>query len=85
MAESHVLEKVRLLDAYNEPADNLSHGELRQLEIGMALATNPSLMMLDEPTAGMAVDEIKNTVKLIKEIAENVTILLIEHSKEVFP
>ena len=80
---SEVLEKVRLLDVYNEPADNLSHGELRQLEIGMALATNPSLMMLDEPTAGMAMYETKNTVKLIKEIAENITILLIEHDMDM--
>jgi branched-chain amino acid transport system ATP-binding protein len=80
---SEVLEKVRLLDVYNEPADNLSHGELRKLEIGMALATDPSLMMLDEPTAGMAMDETKNTVKLIREIAENVTILLIEHDMDM--
>lgn len=78
-----VLEQVRLLNVYNEPADNLSHGELRQLEIGMALATDPSLMMLDEPTAGMAMDETRNTVKLIKEIAENITILLIEHDMDM--
>lgn len=78
-----MLEKVRLIDVYNEPADNLSHGELRQLEIGMALATNPSLMLLDEPTAGMAMDETQNTVNLIKEIAENVTILLIEHDMDM--
>jgi branched-chain amino acid transport system ATP-binding protein len=78
-----MLEKVRLIDVQNEPADNLSHGELRQLEIGMALATDPSLMLLDEPTAGMAMDETQNTVKLIKEIAENVTILLIEHDMDM--
>lgn len=80
---SDVLEKVRLIDVYDEPADNLSHGELRQLEIGMVLATDPSLMLLDEPTAGMALDETKNTVKLIKEVAENITILLIEHDMDV--
>ena len=78
-----ILEEVRLSDGYNEPADNLSHGELRQLEIGMVLATEPSLMLLDEPTAGMALDETKNTVKLIKKIAENITILLIEHDMDV--
>ena len=78
-----ILERVRLADVYNEPADNLSHGELRQLEIGMALSTNPSLMLLDEPTAGMALDETKNTVELIKQIAENITILLIEHDMDV--
>jgi branched-chain amino acid transport system ATP-binding protein len=47
------------------------------------LATNPTLMLLDEPTAGMAMDETQNTVKLIKEIAENVTILLIEHDMDM--
>jgi len=77
------LEKVRLRAVYNEPADNLSHGELRQLEIGMALATNPSLMLLDEPTAGMAMDETRNTVHLIREIAQHVTILLIEHDMDM--
>jgi len=77
------LEKVRLMEVLDEPADNLSHGELRKLEIGMALATEPSLMLLDEPTAGMAMDETRNTVKLIKEIAENITILLIEHDMDM--
>lgn len=78
-----VLKKVRLLDVYKEPARNLSHGELRQLEIGMTLATNPSLMLLDEPTAGMAPHETKNTVSLIQEIATETTILLIEHDMDV--
>lgn len=78
-----VLKKVRLLDIYKEPARNLSHGELRQLEIGMTLATNPSLMLLDEPTAGMAPHETKNTVRLIQEIATETTILLIEHDMDV--
>lgn len=52
-----VLKKVRLLDVYQEPARSLSHGQLRQLEIGMTLATEPSLMLLDEPTAGMGPHE----------------------------
>jgi branched-chain amino acid transport system ATP-binding protein len=78
-----VLSRVRLGDACGEPADKLSHGELRQLEIGLALATDPVLMLLDEPTAGMAPDETKNTVKLIREIARNMTILLIEHDMDV--
>lgn len=78
-----VLTKVRLNHACTELADRLSHGELRQLEIGLALATNPDLMLLDEPTAGMAPDETKNTVKLIREIAQDMTILLIEHDMDV--
>lgn len=78
-----VLEKVRLQDCFDEPADNLSHGQLRQLEIGMVLATEPALMLLDEPTAGMAPDETRNTVTLIGEISEAMTILLIEHDMDV--
>lgn len=76
------LEKVRLLEVYNEPADNLSHGELRQLEIGLALGAEPDLMLLDEPTAGMALDETKNTIDLINEISRNLTILIIEHDMD---
>lgn len=78
-----VLKKVRLLDVYKEPARSLSHGELRQLEIGMTLATLPSLMLLDEPTAGMGPHETRNTVSLIEEIAKDMTILLIEHDMDV--
>jgi branched-chain amino acid transport system ATP-binding protein len=78
-----VLTRVRLKHAGGESADKLSHGELRQLEIGLALATDPVLMLLDEPTAGMAPDETRNTVNLIREIAKNMTILLIEHDMDV--
>jgi len=77
------LEKVRLLDVWDKPAQSLSHGQLRQLEIGMVLATGPSLMLLDEPTAGMDTNERKNTAMLITEIAEHTTVLLIEHDMDV--
>jgi len=80
---SEVLEKVRLIDVSDEPADNLSHGDLRKLEIGMALATDPSLILLDEPTAGMALDETRNTTALIREVAQKITILLIEHDMDM--
>src|SRR4026208_723466 len=77
------LGKVGLLAKANELASNLSHGEQRNLEIGIALATEPTLLCLDEPTAGMSVAETHQTVELIRRIAENLTIMIVEHDMEV--
>ena len=78
-----VLESVGLGDKDRELAANLSHGEQRNLEIGIALATDPKLLCLDEPTAGMSVAETHQTVELIRRIAENLTIMIVEHDMEV--
>ena len=77
------LDAVRLLDKAGELAANLSHGEQRNLEIGIALATEPSLLCLDEPTAGMSAAETHDTMQLVQRIAENLTILIVEHDMEV--
>jgi branched-chain amino acid transport system ATP-binding protein len=78
-----VLAAVGLADKEDELAANLSHGEQRNLEIGIALATEPRLLCLDEPTAGMSVTETRATVELIRRIARNLTILIVEHDMEV--
>jgi branched-chain amino acid transport system ATP-binding protein len=78
-----VLEAVALRDKEEELAANLSHGEQRNLEIGIALATEPRLLCLDEPTAGMSVTETHATVDLIRRIARDLTILIVEHDMEV--
>jgi len=78
-----VLEAVALLEKEDELAANLSHGEQRNLEIGIALATEPKLLCLDEPTAGMSVAETHQTVELIRRIARALTILIVEHDMEV--
>ena len=78
-----VLASVGLADKAAELAANLSHGEQRNLEIGIALATEPKLLCLDEPTAGMSVTETHATVELIRRIAANLTILIVEHDMEV--
>jgi branched-chain amino acid transport system ATP-binding protein len=78
-----VLGSVGLLDKEAELADSLSHGEQRNLEIGIALATEPKLLCLDEPTAGMSVTETQATVELIRRISVNLTILIVEHDMEV--
>src|SRR4029453_13190979 len=78
-----VLASVGLGDKEDELAANLSHGEQRNLEIGIALATEPTLLCLDEPTAGMSVAETHATVDLIRRLSGNFTILIVEHDMEV--
>jgi branched-chain amino acid transport system ATP-binding protein len=74
-----VLKSVGLAGKADELACNLSHGEQRNLEIGIALATEPQLLCLDEPTAGMSAAETRDTIQLVREIAKNLTILIVEH------
>jgi len=77
------LAAVKLLDLAHELASNLSHGAQRNLEIGIALATEPLLLCLDEPTAGMSAGETRETMELVREIGENLSILIVEHDMEV--
>ena len=77
------LDSVGLLGKAGELASNLSHGEQRNLEIGIALATEPKLLCLDEPTAGMSQGETDETKTLIRRIAKNLTILIVEHDMQV--
>jgi branched-chain amino acid transport system ATP-binding protein len=77
------LHAVGLLGKASELASNLSHGEQRNLEIGIALATEPKLLCLDEPTAGMSQGETDETKALIQRIAKDLTILIVEHDMQV--
>ena len=78
-----VLEAVGLIGKAGELAANLSHGEQRNLEIGIALATEPQLLCLDEPTAGMSAAETHDTMELVRRISKNLTILIVEHDMQV--
>ena len=78
-----VLAAIGLAEKEEELAANLSHGEQRNLEIGIALATEPRLLCLDEPTAGMSAVETRATVELVRRIAADYTILIVEHDMEV--
>jgi branched-chain amino acid transport system ATP-binding protein len=78
-----VLAAVGLDGKDDELASNLSHGEQRNLEIGIALATEPRVLCLDEPTAGMSPVETRATVELVRRIAADYTILIVEHDMEV--
>jgi branched-chain amino acid transport system ATP-binding protein len=64
-------------------AAHLSHGEKRHLEIAIALAGDPSLLLLDEPTAGMSPEETDETMRLIRELANARTVVLVEHKMKV--
>jgi branched-chain amino acid transport system ATP-binding protein len=77
------LEAVGLAAKADELAANLSHGEQRNLEIGIALATEPRLLCLDEPTAGMSPAETHETMDLVRRIARDLTILIVEHDMQV--
>jgi branched-chain amino acid transport system ATP-binding protein len=77
------LAAVGLRQKADELAANLSHGEQRNLEIGIALATEPKVLCLDEPTAGMSAAETHQTMELVRRIARDVTILIVEHDMQV--
>src|SRR5438309_884943 len=71
------------LTALNRVSLAVGRGEVRHLAIGIALATEPRLLCLDEPTAGMSAAETRSTVDLIRRLATDLTILIVEHDMEV--
>jgi branched-chain amino acid transport system ATP-binding protein len=76
------LARVGLANRGDVLVSNLSHGEHRQLEIAMALATSPRMLLLDEPMAGMGPEESARMVRTLRELKRELTILLIEHDME---
>ena len=77
-----ILESIGLHERKNVLAAELSHGEQRQLEIAMALATRPRLLLLDEPVAGMGTDESLRMVKYLESLKGSKTIVLVEHDMD---
>ncbi len=75
----HTLALVDLMERGDTPVSDLAYGEKRRLEIGLALATSPSLLLLDEPLAGMSPPERAATVRLLKSIAHGRTMIVIDH------
>ncbi|QPF85322.1 branched-chain amino acid ABC transporter ATP-binding protein/permease [Bradyrhizobium genosp. L] len=78
----HTLELVNLAARPDTPVAELAYGEKRRLEIGLALATSPSLLLLDEPLAGMSPRERVETVKLLKSISRGRTMIIIDHDMD---
>jgi branched-chain amino acid transport system permease protein len=78
----HTLELVDLTARADTPVSDLAYGEKRRLEIGLALASSPSLLLLDEPLAGMSPRERVETVRLLKSIARGRTVVIIDHDMD---
>ncbi|CUH69704.1 MAG: ABC transporter ATP-binding protein [Pseudomonadota bacterium] len=84
-AAQHMLEEMNMADKHGMNAAAMSRGDKRRLEIGMCLAQEPRLLLLDEPTAGMARADTNNTIDLLKQISDerDITIAIIEHDMHV--
>jgi len=78
-----VLEQIGLQDRKDVLAGLLSYGQQRALEIGLTIATEPELILLDEPTAGMSSEETREAVKLIGRVTQGKTLIIVEHDMEV--
>ena len=78
-----VAEMVGLAERLTEVVGSLSYGEQRQLEVGVALATSPKLLLLDEPTAGMSPEETQRMTRMLEGLPREVTLLIIEHDMDV--
>jgi len=78
-----ILERVGLVEQADLPAKTLAHGDQRLLEIGIGLAGEPKVLLLDEPTAGMSSGEVKRTTQLIRGMVSQVAIVLVEHDMDV--
>ena len=76
---TEILDTVRLLPRKHDLAANLSHGQKQWLEIGMLLAQDPKLLLVDEPVAGMTDSETVETAKLLKDIAKTRSVVVVEH------
>ncbi len=78
-----IIEKVGLKEVSDLPASSLSYGQQRSLEIGITLSTEPELILLDEPTAGMTREETEQAIDLIDRVTADRTLIIIEHDMDV--
>jgi branched-chain amino acid transport system ATP-binding protein len=76
-------ERVRVDGLLDTTIDTISHGQRRQVEVGMALASDPRLLMLDEPAAGLSAGERPELMRLIRDLPRELTLILIEHDMDV--
>jgi len=78
-----ILKQINLYDERHDLTSNLSYGKQRSLELGMAIGTNPDLLMFDEPTAGMSKEETRAAVQLILKLTEGKSMVIVEHDMDV--
>jgi branched-chain amino acid transport system ATP-binding protein len=77
-----VMQRLRLTEVAKQSVGTLAHGMRQWVDIGMVMAQRPKLVLLDEPTAGMAADEVEQTVELVREVNRNATIIVVEHDMQ---
>ena len=78
-----VLRRVQLYDVRHQPASGLSYGQNRALELGLAMAADAQLVLLDEPTAGMSKEETLESIELIRDLSKGKTVVIVEHDMDV--
>ena len=78
-----LLEQVGLADRSGQPAGSLAYGQKRALELALALALDPKLLLLDEPTAGMGIEDVDRTIALVKQISTGRTVVFVDHNMHV--
>ena len=78
-----ILDQIGLTDETDTPARELSYGKQRALEIGITLSTRPELILLDEPTAGMTLEETAEAIRMIDKVTAGRTLIIIEHDMNV--
>jgi branched-chain amino acid transport system ATP-binding protein len=82
--EAHeILDRVGLTDRAMDPAGDLSHGASRQLEVAIALAGDPNVLLLDEPNAGVSSESVDDIIALIEDVAKDHAVLLVEHNMDI--
>lgn len=78
-----LLDRVGLADRASVPAGALAYGQKRALELAIAMALDPKLLLLDEPTAGMGIEDVDRTIELVKRIADGRTVVFVDHNMHV--
>jgi len=79
---TELFERLQLTDIVHRPVGELAHGQRQWVEIGMVLARRPRLVLLDEPSAGMSVEETNRTAALIREVNKTTTMIVVEHDMQ---
>jgi branched-chain amino acid transport system ATP-binding protein len=80
---TELLAQVGLADLAGAPAASLAYGQKRALELAIALALDPKLLLLDEPTAGMGIEDVDRTIALVKSLAVGRTVVFVDHNMHV--
>ena len=78
-----LMDQVGLAHLADKPAGSLAYGQKRALELALALALEPSLLLLDEPTAGMGMEDVDRTIALVKQVAKGRTVVFVDHNMHV--